>query len=121
MAKGKLARSSKKYYTLKDVEIGIKRKNQLYSYAESGDFDAVHLIIDAEKALRLANPTALQIKTIQLYWVEGYTLKETGNILGVTAQAVKFNLELLKVKIKKVLDRWSAKERREEAQFESHR
>lgn len=114
MSKGKLARNTKEHYTLKDIERGYKHRELLYSYAERGDLDAVDLIADSETALKAANPTVLQVKTIELYWMRSYTLKETGDILGVSPQAVKFNIELLKVKITKVLDRWRAREEREE-------
>lgn len=110
MSKGKLARSTKQYYTVAEIESAIKDKERLYSYSESGDMDSVHLIIDAQKAMKLAKPTAVQLKTVQLNWIQGFNLRETGEILGISPQGVKFNLDLLKVKIQKVLDIWRHEE-----------
>lgn len=106
MTKSRIDREMGDHYTLKDIERGIRNREQLYTFAEDGNLDTVHLIVDAEKALDLAKPTLKQLKTAYYYWGEGLTLKETGDRLDVTPQAVKFNLELLKVKIKSVLDRW---------------
>ncbi|MGV2442247.1 hypothetical protein FO484_21320, partial [Bacillus atrophaeus ATCC 9372] len=57
-------------------------------------------------ALELAQHTEIQKMTVDLVWRQCYTLVETGKMLGVTPQAVKFNLGLLKVKIQKVMDGW---------------
>lgn len=114
MSKGKLARATKEHYKLSEIERGLRNKGLLYTYAEKGDLEAVHVIIDAERALKLAEPTAIQSITVQLHWSEGRTLAETGELLGVTPQAVRFNLGLLKVKLQKVLDRWTLREIAEE-------
>lgn len=114
MSKGKLARAVSEQYTLKEVERTLRNRELLYTYAESGDLDAVDTLVDVERALALAEPTETQLLTATLYWGEGLTLKETGEILGVTPQAVRFNLNLLKVKIKKVLDKWEKRAKKEE-------
>lgn len=110
MTKGKLARETKEHYKLSEIERGLRNKQLLYTYAEKGDLEAVHLIVDAERALQASKPTALQLKTVQLYWKDGRTLAETGAILGVSPQAVRFNMGLLKVKLQKVLDAWVIRE-----------
>lgn len=106
MGKGKVERELGRSYTLKDIERGIRSRHQLYTFAEQGNMDSVNMIVDAEKALELADPTLKQLQTIYYYWGRGMTLRETGEKLGVSAQAVKFNLELLKVKIKEITDKW---------------
>ncbi|WP_231120618.1 hypothetical protein [Bacillus safensis] len=68
--------------------------------------DIIHIILDSDKALELAHPTDIQLKTVDLVWRKGYNLVEAGKMLGVTPQAVKFNLGLLKVKMQKVVDQW---------------
>lgn len=106
MTKTNMEKEMGDHYTLKDIEKGIRGRNNLYEFAERGFLEGIDLIIDAERALDLAKPTQKQLETVYYYWGMGLTLKETGAILGVSPQAVKFNLELLKVKVKSVLDRW---------------
>lgn len=107
MGKGKLARATKDQYTLAEIERGVRNKELLYTYAESGDLDAVHVIIDSERAINQAGLTELQQRTLDYVWKDNKTLAETGAILGVTPQGVKFNLGLAKVKIQKILDKWA--------------
>lgn len=114
MSKGKLAKATKEHYTLLEIERGLRNTRMLYTYAERGDMDAVNVIIDAERALGLALPTVIQMKTVDLYWRQGKTLAETGKVLGVSAQAVRFNLGLLKVKLQRILDTWIHRELEEE-------
>lgn len=102
----KLDRATKDHYTLAEIERALKNRELSYSYAEQGDLDIIHVLLDAEKALELANPTEIQLMTVDLVWRQGFNLVETGKMLGVTPQAVKFNLGLLKVKLQKVLDEW---------------
>jgi ECF sigma factor len=107
----KLSRVTKEHYTLAEIERALKNEHLMYAYAEQGDLEVIHLLIDTGEALRLSNPTDIQLKTVELVWKQGYSLVETGKALGVTPQAVKFNLDLLKIKIKKVLDEWRLKDR----------
>ena len=109
----KLDRATKEFYTLSEIERALKHEPLVRTYAEAGNLDAVHLIVDAQEALRLAQPTDIQLKTIELMWHKGLTLAEAGAELSVTPQAVKFNLDLLKVKLKKVVDTWKFEERQE--------
>ena len=44
---------------------------------------------------------------MELVWVQGYKLVEAGEMLGITAQGVYFNLKLLQKKIQGVTERWS--------------
>src|SRR5579875_2838674 len=109
----KVSRLTKEHYTLAEIERALKSEPLMYAYAEAGDLDIIHLIIDANTALMLAQPTEIQLKTVELVWRQGYSLVDTARELGVTPQAVKFNLDLLKVKIKKVLDEWKWLDREE--------
>lgn len=109
----RVSRVTKEHYTLAEIERALKNEPLMYAYAESGDLDIIHLIVDSKRALILAQPTEVQLKTLDLVWRKGYSLVETGKILGVTPQAVKFNLDLLKVKLKKVLDDWKRLDRGE--------
>lgn len=113
MSKSKLDKATQEHYTLTEIERALKNEPLMYAYAEQGDLDIVHLIIDSQTALKLANPTEIQLMTLRLVYQQGYSLVEAGRILGVTPQAVKFNLDLLRVKIKKVLDQWQHLEREE--------
>lgn len=108
MSKGKLERATKNSYTLREIERGIRYRELLYSYAERGDVDSIHLLVDAEEALRQANPTDKQKEAVRLVWRESKTLAEAGDILGITLHGVRFNLQLLEIKLQRVLDRWRA-------------
>lgn len=113
MSFSKFTRVTKEHYTLAEIERALKSEALMYAYAEAGDLEVIHLIVDAQKALELAEPTDIQLKTVELAWKKGYSLVDTGKELGVTPQAVKFNLDLLKVKIKKILDEWRLMDRGE--------
>lgn len=112
MGYSKVDRVTKDSYTLSEIERALKNRELMYSYAESGDLDIIHLVVDADRALELANPTENQLLTMHHAWERGLSLVETGKELNVTPQAVKFNLDLLRVKLKKVLDSWELEERR---------
>lgn len=98
------------HYTLKDIERGIRNKQHLYVKGVSGDASAIDLIVDAERCIELAKPTEVQAQAVRLVWEMNYTLQDAGDLLGVTPQAVRFNIQLLSVKIKAVLDEWKHKE-----------
>jgi len=114
MSVSKLSRVTEEHYTLAEIEKALKNTDLMYSYAEAGELDVLHLMLDAELALKLAQPTDIQLKTVDLVWRKGYSLVESGKLLSVTPQAVKFNLNLLKVKLQKVLDEWTLLDRGEE-------
>lgn len=103
---GRVSGTTKEHYTLTEIERALKNKELIYVYAEQGDLEIIHLIIDADEALKIAKPTYVQLQTAELVWKKGYSLVETGKMLGVTPQAVKFNLDLLRIKLKKVVDEW---------------
>lgn len=117
--KGNFAKSTKEHYTLREIERAIRYKSLMYSYAEKGDLEVVHLIVDAETAVKQAEPTDVQLKTVELVWRQNYSLVEAGRMLDVTPQAVKFNLELFKVKLQKVVDRWRYEAKIEQIKAES--
>lgn len=106
MSKGKFAKATKDNYTLSEIEKALKNKDLMYAYAEAGDMEIIHMLIDADAVLKLAEPTDIQLKTVDLVYRQGYSLVEAGRKLEVTPQAVKFNLDLLRVKIKKALNQW---------------
>ncbi|MGE6629648.1 hypothetical protein [Bacillus sp. NPDC077027] len=112
-----LGRATKDSYTLAEIEKALKSKQMLYAYAEQGDVESIHLLIDSERALEKAVPTDIQLRTIGLVWDKGYNLAETARMFNVTPQAVKFNLDLLSVKLKKVLDEWQMKAKEEEKHY----
>ncbi|WP_407708489.1 hypothetical protein ACIU4M_00560 [Bacillus altitudinis] len=110
-------RAAKNDYTLAEIENAIKNRHMLYSYAEQGDIESIHVLIDSERALEKANPTDIQLKTMDLVWVRGYSLVETAKMFDVTPQAVRFNLNLSSVKLKKVLDEWLQMSKEEEKHY----
>ncbi|WP_147340776.1 sigma factor-like helix-turn-helix DNA-binding protein [Melissococcus sp. OM08-11BH] len=67
----------------------------------------VDSVIDSENCLSKANLTDNQFIVLQLRWLYNFTLKDCGNILGVSLEAVRQSEELAKTKIQKVLDVWN--------------
>jgi len=103
---GQFSKATNSSYTLLEIEKAIKHREMLYIYAGHGDMDSINQAIDADIAVERAKPTEVQRKTVDLVWRQGYSLVEAGKTLKVTPQAVKFNLDLFKVKLKRVLDIW---------------
>ena len=72
--------------------------------------DALIHMMDSEYALQCAEPTEAQMLAVELVWRQERTLTEAGEILGITPQGVRFNLQLLSIKLKKVVDEWKGRE-----------
>ena len=96
-------------YSLSEIEFCLKNKNVLQQRAEAtGNMSAtVDSVIDADNCLSKANLTDNQFIVLQLRWLYNFTLKDCGNILGVSLEAVRQSEELAKTKIQKVLDVWN--------------
>lgn len=94
-------------YTLKDIETGLRNADYFYSRAESGDLDAIIQLADSQLALEKADPTEAQLQAVELVWKREYTLKEAGDRLGISPQAVRFNLQLLSIKLTEVVNKWA--------------
>lgn len=63
--------------------------NYIKSYAyERSDFDAIHILVDLQNALKNIELTEKQRKAIELVCIEGMTQKEAGDIMGISQQAV---------------------------------
>lgn len=99
-----------KPYTLKEIEVGLRNEGQFYARGEEGDYDAIIRLADSKLALEKADPTEAQLQAVELVWRRGYTLTEAGEILGVSRQAVRFNLQLLSIKLSEVVTKWKDKE-----------
>lgn len=114
LSKSKLERASEESYTIKDIRRGLGAREQLRTYAMHGDLNSIHLIVDAEHCVAQTDATARQLECMQLVWVEGYTLGEAATLLGgISASGVRYNLQLLEIKIQRVLNRWRNRELRE--------
>lgn len=101
-------------YTLQDIENGLRNADYFYSSAEGGNLDAIIRLADSEIALQQADPTEAQLKAVELVWKQELSLTEAGKILGITKQGVRFNLQLLSVKLKRVVDEWAEREYNDE-------
>lgn len=97
-------------YTLKEIENGLRNPHYYYDSAQRGNLEAMDHLADAQLALEKAEPTDKQMQAVVLVWQQEYTLQEAGAMLGVTAEAVRFNLQLLSVKLQKVVDQWAERE-----------
>ncbi|MFG3611480.1 hypothetical protein [Rummeliibacillus stabekisii] len=100
--------ANREHYTLKEIENAIRNKESMYIFAEGGALDAIDRGIDAEHCLKQSNPTEVQAKCIELVWKKNMSLAQAGSILGVTPQAIQYNIDLLRKKMQKVLDKWKA-------------
>lgn len=99
-----------KPYTLSDIENGLRNPHYYYTSAQNGNLGAMDHLADARLALSLSNPTATQMECLELVWQQEYTLKEAGDILGVSTEAVFYNLQRLSTKLEKVVERWAERE-----------
>lgn len=94
-------------YTVEAVVYLLKERSALEALKDSGDITATQILVDLDNIIAEAEPTEKQAKAMELVWVRGYKLKDAGDILGITAQGVYFNLKLFQKKIKDVVGRWS--------------
>lgn len=99
-----------KPYTLSDIENGLRNPHYYYTSAQNGNLGAMDQLADARLALQLSNPTPTQMECLELVWQQEYTLREAGEILGVTTEAVFYNLQRLSTKLEKVVTRWAVRE-----------
>lgn len=97
----------KAQYTVKAVVYLLKERSALEALKEKGDIVATQILVDLDTIIAEAEPTEKQAKAMELVWVRGYKLKDAGEILGITAQGVYFNLKLFQNKIKAVVERWT--------------
>lgn len=104
-----MARKKEKnlHYTTKAIVYLLKERTALETLKESGDITATQILIDLDMIISESDPTVKQHRAMTLVWVEGYKLKDAGEILDITAQGVYFNLKLLQNKIKAVCERWT--------------
>lgn len=100
-----------KSYTLKEIENAIRNTESLTDVARDGNLEAMDRMIDADRCLKMAKPTAIQMASINLVWRGHNSLAEAGRQLGVTAPAVKYNIDLLRKKMQAVLDKWAELDR----------
>lgn len=103
-----------KPYTLKDIEMGLRNPDYFHARGYDGNLDSIHQLVDSQLALQLAEPTEAQLRAVDLVWRQEYTLQEAGDILEISPQAVRFNLQLLSIKLQKIVDKWAEKERAEQ-------
>lgn len=100
-------KKTKLLYTVKSVVYLLKERSALEALKDKGDITATQILVDLDTIIAEADPTTKQAKAMELVWVRGYKLKDAGEILGITAQGVYFNLKLLQKKISVVVERWA--------------
>ena len=93
-------------YTVKSVVYLLKERSALEALKDKGDITATQILVDLDNIIAEAAPTPKQKMAMELVWVKGYKLKDAGEMLGITAQGVFFNLKLFQNKIKAVVERW---------------
>ena len=100
-------------YTLQDIENGLETLITSTPVLRS-NLDAVIHLADSEMAHSKPILTEAQLKAVELVWKQEMSLTEAGEILGITKQGVRFNLQLLSVKLKRVVDEWAEREYNDE-------
>ena len=94
-------------YHYNDVIRALKQKDSYYHKAGmTGNFDLIHIVVDAEKVIKQAELTDRQTKIFNLYHIQDLTLADVGARMGISHQAVADSLAQSKVKIQKILDSW---------------
>jgi DNA-directed RNA polymerase specialized sigma subunit len=78
-----------------------------------GDFDAAVILADLEKAFEIAAKgnirealTAKQRRMLELYHIEGYNLREIGEMYGVSHQRIDWILSVAIERLTKVFRDW---------------
>lgn len=74
---------------------------------DCGDYGAVDVMVDMERAIDLAGLTLKQAQVIYYVCLKGYTQKEVADLLGITQPAISQMLECATAKIADVFKRWA--------------
>lgn len=72
-----------------------------------GDYDAVVLLVDLERAIELAGLTERQREALRKVYEEGKTLEDAGYELGISFQAASKNINSAVKKIATVYEAWA--------------
>lgn len=98
-------------YALDDAE-GVKLLladyQKFVSRKRCGDYAAVEVLIDIHKAIELAGLTDRQRQAIELVYFGELTQAEAGERMGITQQAVDFNLTLSAEKLADIYYYWAS-------------
>lgn len=93
-------------YTVKELLFAIKNKESLEDRAaETGNFDILSPVMDAERAVKNAGFTARQMDFFTLYYVQDFTLAMIADKYGISHQGVADNLAQCRKKLQKYIDR----------------
>ena len=71
-----------------------------------GDYDAVILLVDLERAIELAGLTERQREALRKVYKEGKTIEDAGYELGISFQAVSIYANNAVKKIAEVYEKW---------------
>ncbi|WP_086347698.1 sigma factor-like helix-turn-helix DNA-binding protein [Candidatus Enterococcus clewellii] len=100
------------HYKLHEIIAAISNESAYRYKAEKGQYEYIDILIDAERAVKLANLTEHQKKIVTLHWEKGLNLSQTASVLGVTVQAVLGAVNAVKKKLQRVLNKWNKKTER---------
>lgn len=93
-------------YTLKEVLFAVRHKPELLDRAaETGNFDLVDTVVDAEYIINHCGLTARQMDFFTLYYVQDFTLAMIADKYSISHQGVADNLAQCRKKLQKYIDR----------------
>lgn len=72
----------------------------------TSNFDVIDTIIDMEILMEKAGLSKTQKRVFNLYFIQGYKLKEIAKMDGHTTQATFNNVKRMKDKVRKILKVW---------------
>lgn len=93
-------------YTVKELLFAIKNKESLEARAaETGNFDILSPVMDAEMAVKNAGFTDRQMYIFKKYYVQDFTLAMIADELEISHQGVADCLAQCRKKLQKYIDR----------------
>lgn len=71
-----------------------------------GDYDAVILLVDLERAIELAGLTERQREALRKVYIDGLTQEDAGKLLEVGQDVISYHIAVAADKIAAVYERW---------------
>lgn len=97
-------------YTQNFMLGSMSNKEKLQEGLYYSGLNQLEVLMDMELMLEEAKLTEKQSQVVRLYYFKQYTQEEVSQVMGITQQAVLDHIKKVKLKIKKVLERWANKD-----------
>jgi DNA-directed RNA polymerase specialized sigma subunit len=93
--------------TAEGIERLLNNFTKMENNALQGDYTAVDIMVDLAHAIKIADLTEKQWDVLNYYCVQGYTQKETAQLVGVSQQRVGTIVATATLKIAEVFAFWA--------------